>query len=230
MTLPKFSPSLMCMDLTSFKSQINFLNNHADSYHVDIMDGHFVPNITLSPWFIEQLNRVSTIPISAHLMVDDPAMWVDEVWAAGADIVCCHAESINGKAFRIAERLHQHGKKFGVVINPETSVEAINSYLGVVDKVTVMSVDPGFAGQSFISETLSKITKLKTILKKEPNYHYLVEIDGSCNQKTFKQIYDAGTDVFIVGNSGLFGLKQSIEQSWHAMNEQFISETGIKIH
>ncbi|MCO7128164.1 D-allulose 6-phosphate 3-epimerase [Sporolactobacillus shoreicorticis] len=227
--LPKFSPSLMCMDLINFKSQINFLNRHADSYHVDIMDGHFVPNITLSPWFIEQLKRVATIPISVHLMVDDPAMWVDDVLEAGAEIVCCHAEAINGKAFRIAEQLHQHGKKFGVVINPETPVEAINPYLSVVDKVTVMSVDPGFAGQRFISETLNKITELKAILRNEPSYHYLVEIDGSCNQKTFKQIYDAGTDLFIIGNSGLFGLKQSIEQSWNAMREQFILETGIKL-
>lgn len=224
----KFSPSLMCMDLTKFREQIEVLNTRADMYHVDIMDGHYVKNITLSPFFIEQLKRISTIPIDAHLMVENPADFVEMTARAGADYVSMHAETINKEAFRLINQIKELGSKVGIVINPATQIDIIFPYIHLIDKITVMSVDPGFAGQKFIKETLQKISQLKD-LKVEHGYNYLIEIDGSCNEKTFKEIAAAGTEVFIIGTSGLFSLNEDIDKAWDKMMDIFNREVN-EIH
>lgn len=221
----KFSPSLMCMDLTKFREQIEVLNTRADMYHVDIMDGHYVKNITLSPFFIEQLKRISTIPIDAHLMVENPADFVEMTARAGADYVSMHAETINKEAFRLINQIKELGSKVGIVINPATQIDIIFPYIHLIDKITVMSVDPGFAGQKFIKETLQKISQLKD-LKVEHGYNYLIEIDGSCNEKTFKEIAAAGTEVFIIGTSGLFSLDEDIDKAWNKMMDTFNREVN----
>src|SRR5699024_6825554 len=145
----EFSPSLMTMDLDKFKEQITFLNNHVDSYHIDIMDGHYVPNITLSPWFIEQVKKISNVPISTHLMVTNPSQWVDQLIEIGSEYICVHAEVMNGIAYRLINKVHDAGLKFGVVLNPETKIDVITPYISLVDKITIMTVDPGFAGEKF---------------------------------------------------------------------------------
>ncbi len=225
----QFSPSLMTMDLYKFNEQISFLNDKVDSYHVDIMDGHYVPNLTLSPWFIEELRNVTDLPISAHLMVTDPAFWVQELIDIKTEYICIHAEVLDGLAFRLIDQIHDAGLKAGVVLNPETSIEAIYSYIHLVDKVTIMTVDPGFAGQRFIDETLNKIVDLRE-LREEYNYNYLIEMDGSSNRKTFKKIHEANPDIYIVGRSGLFGLKADIEKSWNEMVTDFQEMTGESIN
>lgn len=226
----RFAPSLMTMDLTKFQEQVKFLNDKVNSYHVDIMDGHFVPNITLSPWFIEQLKKISDTPVSAHLMVENPAFWLDQLIELKTDYICCHAETLNGQAYRLAEKIHKAGLCFGVVVNPETSVETIVSYLPYVDKVTIMSVDPGFAGQKFVPETLKKITLLQELKNKNNDYNYEIEIDGSCNAKTYKKIADAGTEIFIVGASGLFSLDSDIKKAWAKMESYFEQATKLADH
>ena len=154
MSTVHFSPSLMCMNLDKFTQEITFLNDHAQSYHIDIMDGHFVPNITLSPWFIGEVRKLSSLPMSAHLMVTDPTFWVDQLIAIKCDYICMHAEVINGLAFRLIDQIHEAGLKAGVVLNPETPVSALLPYINLLDKVTIMTVDPGFAGQRFLESTL----------------------------------------------------------------------------
>ncbi|MBS4207396.1 D-allulose 6-phosphate 3-epimerase [Bacillus sp. FJAT-50079] len=224
--MQKFSPSLMCMDLTKFKEQVDVLNERADFYHVDIMDGHFVKNITLSPFFIEQLKKISKIPIDAHLMVKNPEDFVDMTIDAGADYISLHAETINGKAFREMQKIKGRGRKLGVVLNPETPIEAIETYIHHVDKLTIMTVDPGFAGQKYIPEMLDKIKKAKE-WKEKYGYNYLITIDGSCNKNTFKQLVDAGAEVLIVGTSGLFSLNDDLNQAWDMMTDTFKTEVGI---
>ncbi|MBO3064986.1 MULTISPECIES: D-allulose 6-phosphate 3-epimerase [Staphylococcus] len=216
----KFSPSLMTMDLDKFKDQITFLNKHVDSYHIDIMDGHFVPNITLSPWFIEQVKKISSVPISTHLMVTNPTQWIDQLIKIGSDYICVHAEVMNGIAYRLINQVHNADLKFGVVLNPETKIDVITPYIDLVDKITIMTVDPGFAGEKFIDNTLEKIRELR-VLRDINNFGYLIEMDGSSNKNTFEKIQKAGPDIYILGRSGLFGLNESIEESWHEMLEDF---------
>lgn len=224
----EFSPSLMTMDLDKFKEQIEFLNDHVDSYHIDIMDGHYVPNITLSPWFIDEVRKISNLPMSAHLMVKDQSFWVDQLVQMNCEWICMHAELLDGLAFRLIDQIHDAGLKAGVVLNPETPIEAIFPYIELVDKITIMTIDPGFAGQRFIESTLDKIVALRE-LREEKGYQYLIEMDGSSNRKSFKRIDAAGPDIYIVGRSGLFGLDESIEKSWQIMKTDYEEMTGKTI-
>ena len=153
MKTAQLSPSLMCMNLDKFTEEITFLNEHVESYHMDIMDGHFVPNITLSPWFIQEVRKVSKVPMSAHLMVTDPTFWVDQMIDIKCDYICMHEEVLNGLAFRLIDKIHDAGLKAGIVLNPETPVSAILPYIALLDKVTIMTGAPGFAGQRFLEST-----------------------------------------------------------------------------
>lgn len=217
---PMFSPSLMCMDLLKIREQIQMLNDKASFYHIDIMDGHFVKNITLSPAFVKAVSRITEVPLDCHLMVTNPDDYIQPLVEAGASYICPHAETINADAFRILHKVHDAGCKFGVVLNPATPLSYIQHYIHLVDKITIMSVDPGFAGQSFIREMLDKIREAKA-LKEAKGYHYLIEVDGSCNQQTFQELREAGVEVFIVGNSGLFHLDDDVSLAWHKMLHQF---------
>ena len=183
----EFSPSLMTMDLDKFKQQITFLNDHVASYHIDIMDGHYVPNITLSPWFIEELRKISKLPVSAHLMVTNPSFWVQQLVDIKCEWICMHAEVLDGLAFRLIDQIHNANLKAGIVLNPETPIESIFPYIELLDKITIMTVDPGFAGQRFIEGTLDKIVALRN-LRKEKGYRYVIEMDGSSNRNSFKRI------------------------------------------
>lgn len=222
---PLFSPSLMCMDLMNIKYQLEVLNSRADFYHVDIMDGHFVPNITLSPDFVAAVSKVAKKPLDCHLMVTNPGQYIDALALAGAGYICPHAETINTDAFRIIRKIADTGCKAGVILNPATDVTVIKYYIHLLDKVTVMTVDPGFAGQPFIRESLNKIKELKA-LKEQNGYRYIIEIDGSCNTKTFRELFLAGAECFIVGSSGLFALDNNLPTAWDKMLKNFTDETG----
>lgn len=221
----EFSPSLMTMDLDKFKEQITFLNDQVDSYHIDIMDGHYVPNISLSPWFIQEVRKISTLPLSAHLMVTEPAFWVQQLIDINCEWICMHAEVLDGLAFRLIDQIHDAGLKAGIVLNPETPVSVILPYIDLLDKVTIMTVDPGFAGQRFIEGALDKIVELRE-LREEYDYHYVIEMDGSSNRKSFKRIDEANPDIYIVGRSGLFGLDDDIGKAWSIMVADYQEMTG----
>lgn len=219
------SPSLMTMDLVQFKEQITFLNDKVGSYHIDIMDGHFVPNLSLSPWFIEQTRKLTHTEMSAHLMVMDPTFWVQKLIDIKCEVICIPAEKINGIAFRLIDQIHAAGLKAGVVLNPETPVSEILPYIDLLDKVTIMTVDPGFAGQRFLVKMLDKITELRR-LREEHGYQYLIEMDGSTNKEHWKVIHDVKPDIYVIGRSGLFNLTDNIESSWQQMVAEFEEETG----
>ncbi|MFS2220890.1 D-allulose 6-phosphate 3-epimerase [Pantoea sp. B65] len=214
----KISPSLMCMNLMEIKQQLHVLNTRADFLHVDIMDGHYVKNITLSPFFIEQIRPHTPLMIDVHLMVEEPTDFIDAVAKAGADYICPHAETINKDAFRVINQIRALGKKVGVVLNPATPVSFIHHYIHLLDKITIMTVDPGYAGQPFIPEMVAKITELKT-LKQQHGHPYLIEIDGSCNTKTYSTLLAAGAEVLIVGTSGLFNLNEDLAAAWETMSQ-----------
>ena len=212
----KISPSLMCMDLAAFKTQIAFLDRHADYFHIDIMDGHFVPNLTLSPFFVSQVSPLATLPLDCHLMVNRPQDYIVPLAEAGANMITLHPETLNGQAFRLIAEVRRLGMQVGLIINPETPPSAMQYYLHHADKVTVMTVDPGFAGQPFIREMLHKIAELKTWRARE-GLAYDIEVDGSCNTTTWQPLISAGADVLIVGSSGLFNRSDDLPRAWEAM-------------
>jgi D-allulose-6-phosphate 3-epimerase len=222
----QFSPSLMCMNLMDIKNQIQVINERADMVHIDIMDGHFVKNITLSPYFMEQIRNDLKVPMDVHMMVEKPADFIKMIINAGATYICPHAETITSDAFRLIDQIKSAGCKAGVAVNPATPLSALKHYIHHLDKITIMSVDPGYAGQKFIPEMLDKLREARA-LKERHGYNYLIEIDGSCNARTFKSLTDAGTEVFIVGSSGLFNLDPDLNTAWDNMMIDFNEAIGV---
>ncbi|MFL2117927.1 allulose-6-phosphate 3-epimerase [Marinilactibacillus psychrotolerans] len=171
---------------------------------------------------------MSDLPMSVHLMVTDPSFWVQQLVDLKCEWICMHAEVLDGLAFRLIDQIHDAGLKAGIVLNPETPIETIFPYIDLLDKITIMTVDPGFAGQRFIDGTLDKIVDLKK-LREEKGYKYVIEMDGSSNRKTFKKIDAAGPDIYIVGRSGLFGLTEQIDTSWETMVKDYEETTEKKL-
>jgi len=225
---PEFAVSLMCMDLLNVKEQLNILNKRADMYHMDIMDGHYCKNITLSPDFVKACATATDIPMDAHLMTENPNDWIELLAAAGARYISPHAETINKDAFRTMNRIRDLGCLTGIVLNPATTLDSIRHYLPRLDMITIMTVDVGFAGQPFIAEMLGKIEEAAEFKVKE-GLTYKIQIDGSCNEKTFKQLRDAGAEVFILGTSGLFGLDRDLNISYEKMLQGYTRVTGEQV-
>ena len=221
----KFAVSLMCMDFLKVGEQLNILNDWVRMYHVDIMDGHYCKNITLSPDLVKSFKKVSKLPLDVHLMTTNPEDWIDPVAEAGADIISLHAETINGQAFRLYNRIEELGLKAGLVLNPATPLSEAAHYLNRIDLLTIMTVDVGFAGQPFIEEMLDEIREAKRI-REEKGYHYQIQIDGSCKASTFKKLTEAGADILILGSSGLFGLDKDLKTACAKMTESYKAALG----
>lgn len=216
----KFSPSLMCMDFLNMREQFEVMDKHVPLYHVDIMDGHYCKNITLSPDLVATFKKATDIPMDCHLMTTNPEDWVERVAKAGTTYISPHAETINVQAFRILNLIKDLGCKTGVVLNPATPLSFVEAYLNRIDLLTLMTVDVGFAGQTFIDEVLDKIALAKK-WREERGYHYEIQIDGSCNVRTYKKLTEAGADILIVGSSGLFGLDSDLEKAFEKMHQDY---------
>ncbi|MEY8309824.1 D-allulose 6-phosphate 3-epimerase [Erysipelotrichaceae bacterium 51-3] len=223
--MEQFAPSLMCMDLVQMKKQLNVLDQQMDLYHFDIMDGHYCKNITLSPMVLKAVRQCTDKYIDVHLMTTEPADWVEACATAGASCISPHAETINTDAFRMIHKIKDAGCDFGVVLNPATPLSYVEPYLNSVDILTIMTVDVGFAGQKFIEEMLDKIALAKK-LREERGYHYRIQIDGSCNKANYKALREAGADIYIIGNKGLFSLDPDLRTACEKMKEEFRKETA----
>lgn len=222
---PTFSPSLMCMDLLNAGAEIDILNQRADAYHVDLMDGHFARNITLSPSLVAALSAHGCLPMDVHMMVTDPTQWLEVLASSGATWISPHAETINVNAFRVMNQIEQLGCKTGLVLNPATPLGWVQHYLERVDLLTLMTVDVGFAGQPFIAQVLPKVCEAAE-LRERHGYSYTIQIDGSCNAATFRRLWEAGADRFIVGNSGLWAKDEDLNVAYDIMLREFSAETG----
>ncbi|HCP6504098.1 TPA: D-allulose-6-phosphate 3-epimerase, partial [Escherichia coli] len=171
---------------------------------------------------VSQVKKLATKPLDCHLMVTRPQDYIAQLARAGADFITLHPETINGQAFRLIDEIRRHDMKVGLILNPETPVEAMKYYIHKADKITVMTVDPGFAGQPFIPEMLDKLAELKAWRERE-GLEYEIEVDGSCNQATYEKLMAAGADVFIVGTSGLFNHAENIDEAWRIMTAQILA-------
>jgi len=170
--------------------------------HVDVMDGHFVPNITIGPPVVASLRKVTSLPLDVHLMIENPNQYIPAFVDAGADWVSVHQEACV-HLYRTLELIHSHGANVGVVINPATPVETLEEVLDMVDHVLVMSVNPGFGGQKFIPSSLNKVRKL-VAMRTARNANFRIEIDGGISTDTIAEAVRSGVEILVAGNA-VFG-------------------------
>ncbi len=199
----KIAPSILSADFGRLAEEIGAIAA-ADYVHVDVMDGHFVPNLTLGPPIIEAVRRATTLPLDVHLMIEDAERWIPAYAAAGADLIGVHVEACPHLHRTIAQ-IRELGKKACVVLNPATPPEAIAYVLGDVHQVLVMSVNPGFGGQKFIPSALQKIRAIRAMID-ERGLAVDIEVDGGVNLANVAEVCAAGANV-IVSGSGVFGTK-----------------------
>jgi ribulose-phosphate 3-epimerase len=201
--LIELAPSILSADFAHLADQVEKATLGGGSVvHVDIMDGHFVPNLTIGPPVVKSLRKATRLPLDCHLMIENPDQLIQDFAEAGADWISVHQE-VCRHLNRTLNLIKSHGCKAGVVINPATPVSTLSEVLGIVDYVLVMSVNPGFGGQKFIPDTLHKIRNLAEI-RGERGYGYRIEVDGGVGLDTVGEVVRAGAEILVAGNA-VFG-------------------------
>ena len=195
----KIAPSILSADFSNLQRDIELVEKGgADYIHVDVMDGQFVPNITFGPNIVQAIRPITKLPLDVHLMIVDPEKYIPAFAKAGADIITVHVEA-TPHIHRALQMMKDLGVKSGVVINPGTPITMIKHVLPIADQVLVMTVNPGFGGQSFIEETVEKIAELSE-LREQNNWHYSIEVDGGIVPEAAQICQKAGADVFVAGS------------------------------
>ena len=196
----QISPSILSADFSQLGEEIKRLEDGgADLIHVDVMDGHFVPNITIGPPVIKTLRNYTKLPFDVHLMISPVHKYIKDYANAGADIITIHPEATEN-ILKSINHIKEFKKKVGLSLNPNTEIKIINDYLDKIDLVLIMSVFPGFGGQKFISEVVEKIKKLNQI-KKERKLNFDIEVDGGINFSNSKIVTEAGANILVSGTT-----------------------------
>ena len=202
--VPLIAPSILSADFARLGDEVRAMSEAgADWIHIDVMDGHFVPNLTLGPAIVKALRPHSTLPFDVHLMISPADPFLEAFRDAGADVISVHPEA-GPHLHRTVRRIRELGAKAGVVFNPATPPDAVEAILEDVDLLLVMSVNPGFGGQSFISSQLKKVARLRSMID-AAGLDIRLEIDGGVNPQTARQCVDAGADVLVAGNAAFKG-------------------------
>jgi len=217
----KISPSILSADFARLGEQVREAEAAGVDYiHVDIMDGHFVPNITIGPLIVKALRPVTKLPLDVHLMIENPERYIDDFAKAGADIITVHQETCP-HLHRTIQQIHNLGIRAGVSLNPSTPVITLDEIISEVDLVLVMSVNPGFGGQSYIHSCTRKIQKLRSMLDVCGSSADL-EVDGGVNVDTLTEVIAAGANAFVAG-SAVFNDKQSVEENVRLLRDKIAS-------
>ena len=199
----KIAPSLLAADFVNLERDIKMVESAgAHILHFDVMDGQFVPNISIGIPILKAVKRVATLPVDVHLMIETPGQMIDAFIDAGADYLTIHIEA-EPNLHRVIQHIRKRGVKAGVALNPHTSLSSIEEVMPDLDLILLMSVNPGFGGQSFIPNTLDKLRRLDRILRDRNLNHIEVEVDGGVKFENMKEVADAGTDILVSG-SGIF--------------------------
>ncbi|MFO7774033.1 MAG: ribulose-phosphate 3-epimerase [Dehalococcoidia bacterium] len=213
----KLAPSILSADFARLGEQIaEVARAGADYIHVDVMDGHFVPNITIGAPVVASIRAVTGLPLDVHLMIERPERYISDFVEAGADIITVHAEA-SPRLRSTIEAIQDLGVKAGVSLNPPTPIGAVEEIIAQVDLVLVMSVNPGFGGQSFIPETLFRIANMRKILD-DGKLGAELEVDGGINADNAREIVEAGADVLVAGNS-IFKVGEGIGRAIQRLRE-----------
>jgi ribulose-phosphate 3-epimerase len=199
----KIAPSILSADFTKLGEEIEAVEAAgADYIHIDVMDGHFVPNITVGPLIVKAAREVTNLPSDVHLMIENPERYIDDFVTAGSDFITVHVETVK-HLHRLLGVIKDAGIKAGAALNPATPLSSIQHVLHTMDMVVLMTVNPGFGGQSFISEVLPKIEELRSLLDKK-GLEVDIEVDGGITVENIAQVARAGANVFVAGNA-VFG-------------------------
>lgn len=194
------APSILSSDFSNLYQQIRLVEmSGADWIHCDVMDGHFVPNLTFGPILVEAANKSTELPLDVHLMIENPDNFLEEFYKAGSNYITVHQETCP-HLNRTVSKIKELGAKAGVALNPSTPLSTIEDIATEIDLLLIMSVNPGFGGQSFINNSLKKIENAVK-LREKTNSSFLIEVDGGINKDTAKKVFDAGCDVFVAGSS-----------------------------
>lgn len=207
------SPSLMCVDLMNAQRDIQALEAAGvDYFHVDMMDNHFVPNITLSIDFIKELKKITKIPLDIHLMIEHPSQMLSQLdFCDGNDMISIHYESEVHQQRALAQ-IHDMGVKAGLALNPGTPICVLEDLLEDIDLVLCMTVNPGFAGQKLIPSTLDKIRRIRQLLD-ESGYDIPIEVDGNVSFENAEKMCEAGADIYVAGTSSIFAKTGTLEEN-----------------
>jgi ribulose-phosphate 3-epimerase len=213
----KLAPSILSADFAHLGEQIDEVARAgADYVHVDVMDGHFVPNITIGAPVVASIRRATTLPLDIHLMIEHPERYISQFAKAGANIITVHVEA-SAHLHATIRLIRELGAKAGVSLNPPTPLAVIEEFLPHADLVLIMSVNPGFGGQSFMPETLPKIADMRKILNNR-ELHAELEVDGGINADNAPDIVEAGADILVAGNS-IFGAQEGISEAIRRLRE-----------
>jgi len=224
--LIEVAPSILSADFARLAEQVRAVEEGgATLLHVDVMDGHFVPNITIGPVVVASLRKVTTLPLDVHLMIEDPDRYIPAFADAGADWISVHQEACRNLD-RTLHLIRDHGARVGVVINPATPVQTLGEVIEIVDYVLVMSVNPGFGGQPFIPASLQKIRKLAT-MRAARGAGFRIEIDGGISPDTIADAVRAGAEVLVAGNA-VFG-KGDPEENVRQLLKLAAEATMVKV-
>ena len=197
----KISPSILSADFSALGAAVRQVDEGgADWIHVDVMDGHFVPNITIGPLVVKAVRKVTKLPLDVHLMIEKPERYIDVFAAAGSDYLTVQAEACV-HLHRVLQSIRQAGMKAGVALNPHTPLCAIEEVLGDLDLILIMSVNPGFGGQQFIPASLDKLKRLRALLGERGLTHIDIEVDGGVKLDNARKIADAGAEVLVAGSA-----------------------------
>jgi len=196
----KIAPSILSADFMRLGEEIKAAEAAGiDLFHIDIMDGHFVPNMTIGPSIVEAINKITDVPLDVHLMIEEPDKYVKDFINAGADYLAVHIEA-SVHAHRTVQVIKESGVKAGIALNPATPACSLEHILQDLDFVVLMSVNPGFGGQSFIPQSMDKIKMLKKLIR-ERGLSTLIEVDGGVKPDNARQVADAGADMLVMGSA-----------------------------